>query len=366
VSECIRHAPVQLTLDRRDGILKRFELDLSHFRTEMREVNNVILIKAINVTTNKMVGFIRFRYDDDGNSVGGLKVVNLNVALPFKSLGTGATTKATDAGQTGQHGEGMKLSALVFRHNDYNFHIENGGFKWNFNFNRTELACRLTRMGAAKLATLTEKAKEKPRTDNAHPKNDVCVVIGARGRASTTHGKGKPICLADFRKMLKVTLDVDPPKKMIRTFSGDLIRDPNHQGNMYLRGLLLPSCGMSGKQYAYGYDFAYGSTTRDREALAGPGEESRLIADIWAFAIRADDSEDSDVVTEYTNLLLNHLNQKGDAIVNNNTNLPAKDIMCKVWTKIRTMNHRQGRPGFYYSAVEGKDVRHLREGQFNC
>jgi hypothetical protein len=67
------------------------------------------------------------------------------------------------------------------------------------------------------------------------------------------------------------------------------------------------------------------------------------------------------MVTEYTNLLLNHLNKKGDAILNNSTNRLAKDIALRIRTKMRAMNHgHQGRSAFYYSATEGKDVSHLR------
>jgi hypothetical protein len=114
---------------------------------------------------------------------------------------------------------------------------------------------------------------------------------------------------------------------------------------------------MSGKTYVYGYNFVDGSTTRDRDTLAGSGEEGMGIAAIWASAIRADDSEDSDLVTEYTRLILGSLNKKGDAILSSDTNCLAKDIAQKVWTKMLTMNHgQQGRPAFYYSAIEGKDV----------
>jgi hypothetical protein len=173
--------------------------------------------------------------------------------------------------------------------------------------------------------------------------------------------RGRLINLSDFRKMLKVTLDIDPPSNMIRTPQGNLIRDPRYQGMMYLRGLLLPSGGMSGKPYTYGYDYVDGSTTRDRDTLAGSGEESKRIADIWAAVIRGDDSEDLEMTTEYTNLLLQHLNQRGDAILGNGCILLAKDIARKVWTKMRSINHnQQGRAAFYYSAIEGKDVRLLR------
>ena len=58
---------------------------------------------------------------------------------------------------------------------------------------------------------------------------------------------------------------------------------------MYLKGLLLPSGGMSGRSYAYGYKFVNGSTTSDLDILSGDGDESEGIMAIWAEAIRLDD-----------------------------------------------------------------------------
>ena len=64
---------------------------------------------------------------------------------------------------------------------------------------------------------------------------------------------------------------------MIRTSHGDLIRDPRYQSPMYLKGLRLPSGGMSGRNYAYGYNFIRGSTISDRDVLFGEGDESEGI-----------------------------------------------------------------------------------------
>jgi hypothetical protein len=54
----------------------------------------------------------------------------------------------------------MKLSALVFRRNNYNFRIESGEFKWNFIFKKGELACGLKRMGAKTLRDLKQKRRD--------------------------------------------------------------------------------------------------------------------------------------------------------------------------------------------------------------
>lgn len=358
-SEQFRNDPF-LTACRRDAILKSFSVNPSQFRTKTVETKHVILITAFQADSDEVLGYIRFQYDKDGLCVGGLKIANFKATLPYRSLGTGATSKAGDIEQAGQHGEGMKLSALVFRRNNYNFRIESGGFKWNFIFKRGELACGLRRIPAKALHKLKHKEQGKPKKDTARPWEDVCVIIGAPGSSRTIYGmkvKADRLHVDRFRQMLKVTLDINTPTKMINTPHGDLIRDPIYQGNMYLRGLLLPNGGTSGKPYTYGYNFVDGSTTRDRDTLAGSGEESERIAAIWASAIQSDTSDDSDLLTEYTNLLLRSLNQKGDAILSSDENCLTKVIAKKLWNKMRTMNHSQlGRSAFYYSAVEGKDV----------
>jgi hypothetical protein len=205
-----------------------------------------------------------------------------------------------------------------------------------------ELACRLRRMTDKTLDRLKDKDSGGPRTDVVHPWEDVCVVIGAPGSTRTSSGdkkRGNRLKAEDFRKMLKVTLDFDPPKKIVRTAQGDLIRDPTYQGSMYLRGLLLPRGGTSGKSYAYGYNFVDGRTSRDRDTLSGSREEGKHIAAIWAAAIQADDSADSDLLTESTNLPLRFLNKIGDAFLSSDGNYLSEDIAKKVWRKMRTMDH---------------------------
>jgi beta-glucosidase len=88
-----------------------------------------------------------------------VKVVNFNASLPYKALDTGSTSKASDSGQTGEHGKGMKLSALVFRRNNYNFRIESNECKWNFIFKKGFLACSLSPMGRKTLTNLKQKAQ---------------------------------------------------------------------------------------------------------------------------------------------------------------------------------------------------------------
>jgi hypothetical protein len=169
--------------------------------------------------------------------------------------------------------------------------------------------------------------------------------------------QGGRLHLYQFTEMLKVTLHINPPANIIRTKHGDLIRDPEYQGRMYLRGLLLPGGGVSGKPYAYGYNFVDGTTTRDRDALTVSGEESSKINPVWATVIRENESEDSGLLREYRELLLQSLNKKGDVILDSDSNCFDKDIAQKVWAIMLTMNGGEhGQTAFYHSAIEGKDV----------
>jgi len=348
---------------RRDGILRSFQFHLSQFRTKITDQKRIILIKAFkNDDDNQLLGFLLFKYNKEGHCIVCLKIANFNAALAYRSLGTGATSKAADSNQSGQHGEGIKLSALIFRRNNYNYRIKSSGFKGNFIFRNGEFACGLRRMGVKIMDKLKDKEHGQPRTAISHPWEDVCVVIGAPGSSRKINGdkvSGRRLHADQFRAMLKVTLDINPPQKMIRTPHGDLIQDPTYQGRMYLRQLLLPSGGARGTAYAYGYNFLNSAIDRDRESLDDAEEESEQIALIWASGIRSDDSEDSDLLTEYTNMILKSLNNKGDAMLRVEKNCLSRDIATKVWGRMRTMNYDQrGRAPFYYLASEGKDVSH--------
>ena len=63
-------------------------------------------------------------------------------------------------------------------------------------------------------------------------------------------------------------------------------------------------------------------------------------------------------MTEYTSLLLNSINKRGDAILSSDDNFLGEVVLKKIWTNMRSINGgSNGRPAFYYSATEAKDVR---------
>lgn len=295
--------------------------------------------------------------------MGGLKIVNFEATLKFSDLATGSTSKADESGQTGQHGDGMKISSLVYRRNGYDVRHESGGFSWHYIYKEGNFIYSLTRINAVKLKEIKKKDKGQPRTRNHHAWEDVCLIVGEPGKVKDVKGTeapGKRLNIIDFKKWITVTLDINAPKDIIRTIHGDLIRDPEYQARMYLRGLLLPRGGTQRQQYVYGYNFVKGNTSADRDALSGATEESEGIIAIWSAAIRADRSSNSELLTDYTNLLLSSIGKKGDVMMypyrHGHEPMP-REIAKKVWEKMLTLNiSEEGQVAFYYRAGEGKDV----------
>lgn len=350
-----------LTADRRDEIRRGFHISLRDFAPISSESSGVILIQQFHPVSKELCGYIRFKYNKNGD--GELEVRNFNASLKYRHLKIGASTKAHDKNQSGKYGEGLKVAALIFRRfpNNHSFRIESSGFSWNFIFNQElDLACTLTRMSDAKLAQENKKAESQQSAPTSQSRERVSIFIGARRTSYTSMGevtRGNKIHVDDFRKWLDVTLDINPPTDIVHTTAGDLILDPAYKNKHYLQGLLLPSGSMSGKPHNYGYNFMKGHTNRDRDAIAQPGGESRQRLAIWAAGIRIGGAKGDELLSIYTNLLLNSLNELGDVALPSKWPCLDPDIAGKVWKHMCTINQGpDGRPAFYYTATEGKDV----------
>jgi hypothetical protein len=126
--------------DSKDGILKSFGIKERDFKPEYQESRGEILIQVFKPqaeTTNgtmELCGYIRFKWGSDG--CGTLEMANFRANLQRHYLGFGGTTKAKDPNQAGQHGEGLKLAALVFRRhpNNYGVRFHSSKFNWNIGF----------------------------------------------------------------------------------------------------------------------------------------------------------------------------------------------------------------------------------------
>jgi hypothetical protein len=124
-------------------------------------------------------------------------------------LGIGGTTKADDSHQIGQHGEGLKLSALANRRNphNYGFVVISSGCRWTFGWNiDKKLNCRIQRIAKAKLREQQELAaqadkKQAPREAHHRAWEDVTIIIGEPHRCRSFTGEmqmSSKIPLVDF------------------------------------------------------------------------------------------------------------------------------------------------------------------------
>jgi len=256
------------------------------------------------------------------------------------------------------------MAALTFRRHPYNhtFRIESSCFRWNFNFTtQRRLICRLSRVDMQKIQRERRAVRDQARTTRSRIWEDVSVIIGAPRKICTSEGgstKGNKISLREFREWLNTTIDIEAPdpKLVYRTSSGDLIIDPQYSGKLYLQGLLLPHGSTTGKPLRYAYNFLEGKTGRDRESLAGSGQEARQVTAIWAAALR-ETGPSSTLISAYTEPILGYLNEVADVMLDVHGQHLDQDIAEMVWKEMRCINEdNEGRLPFYYSPSETQNV----------
>jgi hypothetical protein len=86
---------------------------------------------------------------------------------------------------------------------------------------------------------------------------------------------------------METTMDIrglSYPPHIIKTGHGDLILDRKFQGKIYLKGTLLPAS--RSRTFKFGYNFAKGQLSRDRQSLLDKCEEAEIVRRIWESAIR--------------------------------------------------------------------------------
>ena len=80
---------------------------------------------------------------------------------------------------------------------------------------------------------------------------------------------------------------------MISIKDGDLLTNPRLHGNLYLKTLLLGestsdlSASRTNRPLKFGYNFASGTTNRERQSVVNTREESRHILAIWSKVLAA-------------------------------------------------------------------------------
>ncbi|PSN61231.1 hypothetical protein BS50DRAFT_448323, partial [Corynespora cassiicola Philippines] len=97
--------------------------------------------------------------------------------------------------------------------------------------------------------------------------------------------KSQKIRLETFQQWLGMTIDISPPKSIIRTALGNILLNVRYRNKFYLHGLLLSNERDTAMNFRYGYCLFEGRTGRDREALGTSDELLRKITSIWSRAI---------------------------------------------------------------------------------
>jgi hypothetical protein len=349
--------------------MRSFGISERDFKVEQSKGHREKLYRVYHPikTPKHLVGFIRFTYDV--KNLGTLEFVNFKASLQQRHLGIGGTSKANHCSQMGQHGEGLKLSALVNRRHPYNysFVITSNSFRWTFGWNvDKKLNCRLQRLPKTDLREQKELAAQNdernlPRECKARAWEDVSIVIGEPRHGRTLTGDkqtSNKIPLKDFLTWTIMTIDIDPPSNVVRTDHGDLILHPNHRNKIYLHSLLLPSGSKSGKPFAYGYNLLNGETGRDRDTVATARTEAEHIAKIWAAALTEEKRVGKeDLISKYAALILGKFHRVAD--VDCIGGLLSKEIAELVWDFLKKSKPWSNQSPFYYCGGQDSQVRQL-------
>ncbi len=281
-------------------------------------VRDVYIVEARHPKSRELLGFIRFQS-------GVLEFTNFNAQLSRQALDIGVTTKRDNKEAAGTHGEGFKLASLVMARRGYRVQFEASKYYWTFKFDgpdKNHLYCSLSPMAETKLMRLMNANQKKvmagaTRELQSHIWEDVSVKIGR------IHGIGEMVGKEDFLEWAKVSLDLNPPSEMVLTRHGCLILDKEFGGKLYLKGLLLEG-NTTKKPLKFGYNLFQGYVDRDRQRLSIPAEEAKVLAEIWADAIRL---RECDTIDKYVALLLE--NQAAD--VHGVENYVSKITAQKIW-----------------------------------
>jgi hypothetical protein len=162
-------------------------------------------------------------------------------------------------------------------------------------------------------------------------------------------GIGEKVKKEDFLSWITVSLDLDHPSKTIETRHRCLILDEEFAGRIYLKSLLLRGQSFE-KPLKFGYNFYRGSVERDRTSLKKTGQEARILAEIWADAIRF---HERDTIDKYVELL--RADETAD--VNKVEVFISEFTAKKVWSRLLEQDPERG--CFYHDTRNGDKVRTL-------
>jgi hypothetical protein len=347
--------------------VRSFKLSEANFKVESVESHGERFFPVYHPKTGnkQLLGYMRFIYDS--KKLGSLEMTNFEASLQRRHLGIGGGTKASDAQQLGQHGEGLKLSALVNRRHphNYGFTVYSTGCKWTFGWNvDRKLNCRIQRVPRHELAELKEEAAEQDekgtsRVAEARVWQDVSIVVGDARRWRSLKGEiamTAKIPLVEFEQWLKMTIDVSPPEKIVKTKAGDLILDPAYSNKLYLHGLLLPGGSKSGRKFTHGYNLRDVTTGRDRDAISDAAAESEQITAIWEYVLseEAENEGTRPYLALYIDMIRQTPNKAAD-VYDLEENI-AEHVATMLWESM-IKEKTNGRRNFYYREGGNSHVR---------
>lgn len=235
------------------------------------------------------LGYIKYTGEDGQGTV---EITNRNATLQPRHLRIGNTSKNGDSTQAGVHGEGLKVALLIMvGRQNHKIRCRTGGFDWHFKYTHgDDLEAFLRRLTDT---TMTRAIAEAEKSDGggprcaARPGEDVQFFIGDGTRAGGRNRQKAPVRQSDFEEWTKVALFLQPSQGNERTVTayGDLLRETNLCGKIFLKGLLLGDTmhigSITHKPLKYGYNLANGTTfNRDRQGV-GLRDEKKGIMDIW-------------------------------------------------------------------------------------
>ncbi|KAF2105539.1 hypothetical protein BDV96DRAFT_655554 [Lophiotrema nucula] len=301
-------------------------------------------------------GFIHFKPRVDNPGVGTVYICNFDAMFRKDNLKFGNTSKANDNTLLGQHGEGAKTAAQTFRKSPFNhsFSIITCSVRIPFQWDhKKELVAWIHRIPEKDLHDAKARARladseGKPRGPEYRPWQDVTVVIGESVTCFAQTGETvstRPVDLAEFEECLEQSLDINPPSDVVSTDSGDLIRDPKYNNQIFLHSMKLPHGSKSEKPFHYCYNLRGAKTGRDRGTLANANEEAKMIAAIWAAALLEENkSGKNELLKRYVELLRGHFDTAADAgSVWKHMNTA---VVSLVWSFMRKVE--EGSDTFYY------------------
>lgn len=286
-----------LRQSRKDAIVQRFHLDRLDFKPFFEDKRDCfsIIVPGVSVANGQrqVLGFIKYE-----KKIGRVTLANACMQLPVESLVMGLTSKDNQDHLAGSHGEGLKAAALVMHREGYKVTVAANHCNWDFGLHGPyqSLRCIITPSRKMSAATHRESANDLASLKSQIDR-DVTVVIGAN--------PCQPVSSETFFGWLQVTADIRGltyPSSIIDTPNGDLLLDPQFQGKLFLHGLLLPMSTSGGKVFKFGYNFALGKFSRDRQRLAAPREVADLVRRIWESALH---THEETLLPIYVNLLRN-------------------------------------------------------------